>query len=80
MVGGHHAAFARPAGVPSWWPHDLGVGSVGGPVKVVQRKLNIPEDGHYGIDTQHSVQRRQHGYGIKETGIVDAATATRMGN
>ena len=77
------AALYRPVGVPGWWPHDLGPGSTGGPVKRAQQIMGFPEadcDGLYGAGTMLGVRHFQHGRRLREDGIIGAMTAKAMGS
>lgn len=83
LVSLHAAQLSRPAGVPGWWPHNLGLGSTGGPVKRAQEIMGFPPascDGIFGYNTALGVRHYQHGRQLKETGIIDIVTATVMGS
>jgi len=64
---------AKPAAKPT-----LKVGSKGTNVKAVQKKLGITADGIFGPMTKKAVAAFQEKHGIEATGVVDAATWSKL--
>jgi murein DD-endopeptidase MepM/ murein hydrolase activator NlpD len=57
----------------------LKVGSKGTLVKVVQKKIGVTADGAFGPKTAAALKAYQTKHGIPATGVVDAATWTKLG-
>jgi murein DD-endopeptidase MepM/ murein hydrolase activator NlpD len=57
----------------------LKVGSKGTLVKVVQKKIGVTADGAFGPKTAAALKAYQTKHGLPATGVVDAATWTKLG-
>ena len=64
---------------PGWFTRPLELGDTGPDVAVVQRRLGGDPTGVYDEDTQARVRGLQHREGLKETGMVNKATAKKVG-
>jgi peptidoglycan hydrolase-like protein with peptidoglycan-binding domain len=65
--------------MPVWYTRDLTLGDTGDDVLIVQRKLDAPLTGTYDDDTAARVRGAQKKMGKKQTGVVDAETAEKLG-
>lgn len=74
------------SGIPASWPReDLGIGSYGEKVRLMQEQINqiakaypsvptVTPDGIYGPATEAAVEQIQSIFGLPVTGVVDYAT------
>lgn len=64
---------------PSWFYREFGLRDSGSDVNVVQRRLGAPFTGVFDEETEVRVRGLQRLYGLRETGVVNAGTARRIG-
>lgn len=63
----------------SWYTRVLALGSEGGDVELVQRKLHAAQSGVYDAATEARVRGLQKHHNLPVTGIVDDVTAEAIG-
>lgn len=65
--------------MPVWFTRDLTLGDEGEDVKIVQRKVDAPVTGVFDDATAARVRGVQKKMAKKQTGVVDAETAEKLG-
>lgn len=65
---------------PLWWHREITEGDEGDDVRIVQRKLGVPETGVYDHTTAARVRGYQKQHGLEETGTVTKKTAKKAGD
>ena len=65
---------------PVWFTAELGMFSIGGPVRELRQRLRLTDDDKFEINCEQAVRRFQSANGMVPTGRVDEATARLIGD